>query len=142
MNVLGLNTLGVAIWIKTDDKYNGTCINIEHGEVFVGIDKYSSKEHRHLQRIIYKTHDKFPDEMPNVTYGYLARDNEGIKFINRITANKAKNIKVTSSDKPIYSYDIDFGKELDESYVKEYEAMISMLKTKYKVQDITETFYG
>ena len=137
-----MKLLGVAIWIKTEDTYNGTCANVKQGEIFVGVDKLSSEEHQFLQRLIYKTHDKFPNEIPNTIFGYIA-DCDGVaKFVHRIEACKAENVKVSKSNEPIYSYNVDFEKELSPLYLKEIESMKNMVKTKYNVNNLVSTFYG
>lgn len=141
-----MHILGVAIWIKTNDEYLGTCTNVTNGEVFVGMDTATSMEHYMLQKIIYKTHRDFPDELPNATFGYLVKDEDGVKFVNRVEAGKADNLKPTGQLDVkkiggIYSYNVVFDDNLSVEYKKETDCMKAMLTSKYKIQDIPEMFY-
>lgn len=141
-----MHILGVAIWIKTNDEYLGTCANVTNGEVFVGMCSSTAKEHCLLQKIIYKTHGDFPDKLPNVTFGYLVKDEEGVKFVDRVEAGNAENLKsIGQLDVKkiggIHSYDVLFDDNLSVEYKKEIDCMIAMLTDKYKIQDIPEMFY-
>lgn len=129
-----MNILGVAILIKTEDDYKGIVSNVTKGQIFVGFGTIASREHYHLQKIIYKIHNKFPDEMPNATFGYLAIDENGtVTFVDRKEASKADNLK--SKKDTIYSYDVKWFDKLSPLYIQELENMKNIMKEHNLTED-------
>lgn len=129
-----MNLLGIAILIKTEDDYKGIVSNVSKGQVFVGFDTLASREHYHLQKIIYKIHGKFPDEMPNATFGYLAIDENGtVTFVDRKEASKADNLK--NRKDTIYSYDVKWFDKPSLLYEQELENMRVLIKEHHLTDD-------
>lgn len=121
--------LGVAILIKTKDKYEGTASNVANGQIFVGLDRASSREHSNssLQKIIYKIYKLYPNEMPNAVFGYMAINDDGTGlFVDRKEASKACNLN-TKND-TIFSYDVKWLDEKSYIYKEEQENMLKIIK--------------